>query len=127
MDAAVYELEIMRAALALFVLAACTVSALAGEIRAGATMQVKPNSIWFEEAAQLAKWQRIQKSRRAASLVAYQKRVLGRREAWQFINPLTVKILGYEPAKRRVHVEMQTEGRLQNSTWFLDVDALAER
>ena len=117
----------MRAALALFVLAACTVSALAGEIRTGATMQVKPNSIWFEEAAQLAKWQRIKKGRRAAALAAYQKRVLGRREAWQFINPLTVKILGYEPAKRRVHVEMQTEGRLQNSTWFLDVEALAER
>ena len=114
----------MRAALALFVLAACTVSALAGEIRAGATMQVKPNSIWFEEAAQLAKWQRIQKSRRAASLVAYQKRVLGRREAWQFINPLTVRILRYEPAKSRVHVKMKTEGRMAGTDWFLDPNAL---
>ena len=38
----------MRAALALFILVALSVDAFAGEIRKGATMQVKANSIWFE-------------------------------------------------------------------------------
>jgi hypothetical protein len=52
--------------------------------------------------------------------------VLGNRDAWQFINPLTVKILGYDLAKHQVHVEMTTEGRMQGTDWLLDPDALAQ-
>ena len=39
-------------------------------------------------------------------------------------NPLTVKILGYEPPTHQVNVEMLTEGRMQGTPWFLDADAL---
>ena len=52
--------------------------------------------------------------------------MLGNRDAWQFIYPLTVKILGYDPAKHQVHVEMTTEGRMQGTDWLLDPDALAQ-
>jgi hypothetical protein len=114
----------MRAYLALFVLLVSTIGALAGEIRTGATMEVKPNSIWFEDAAKLTHWQQLKKSRRFAALAAYQREMLSQRQAWQFTNRLSVKILGHESGKNQVHVEMQTEGRMLGTTWFLDADTL---
>jgi hypothetical protein len=60
-------------------------------------MRVKPNSIWFEEAAQLARWQAARKRGNAKAFAAYQAKVLRQREAWQFIYELPVKILRYEP------------------------------
>ena len=114
----------MRAFLALMLVVASTAVSLAGEIRNGATMQVKADSIWFEEAKQLAEWQRLRKSGDPAAFASYQEKVLRAREAWQFINPLTVRILRYEPAKSRVHVKMKTEGRMAGTDWFLDPNAL---
>jgi len=114
----------MRTCLAFVVLLALGMTCLAGFIESGATMRVKPNSIWFEEAAQLARSLTARKRGNAKAFAAYQAKVLRQREAWQFIYELPVKILDYEPKKSRVHVEMGSEGRLAGSTWFLDVSAL---
>jgi hypothetical protein len=114
----------MRAFLALIALAAFGAVSLAGEIRTGATMQVKPYSVWFEEADGLAHWQARKKSADAAAFASYQENLLHQRDAWQFTNRQAVTILGFEPEKNRVHVRMQTTGRLENSTWWLDPGAL---
>jgi hypothetical protein len=111
--------------LALLVLAASISGSLAGEIRKGAIMQVKADSIWFQDGAKLTHWQKLKKSGQPAALASYQDRVLARREAWQFSGPLTVKILSPQPAANRVRVEMTTEGRLRGSKWLLDASALA--
>jgi hypothetical protein len=99
-------------------------SALAADIRAGAIMQVTPNSIWFDEAADLAKWQALKKAGDAAALAAYEKDRLGSRNAWQFINPLTVKVLTYQSQTNQVEVEMKTKGRFEGLHMFLDAGAL---
>ncbi len=78
-------------------------------------MEVKPNSIWFDDVAKFNRWQQLKKSDDTIALAVYQKARLSQRDAWQFINQLTVKILGYEPQKNRVNVEMKTEGRLSGS------------
>jgi hypothetical protein len=116
----------MRAFLSLLFLIALSLAAFAAGIQKGASMSVKANSIWFQDQAELVHWQQLKKAGDAAALNAYQEKVLGNRDAWQFINPLNVKILGYDPAKRRVHVEMTTEGRMQGTDWLLDPDALAQ-
>jgi hypothetical protein len=85
---------------------------------------VKPYSIWFEEADGLARWQDMKKSADAAAFASYQENLLHQREAWQFIHQQAVTILGFEPEKNRVHVQMQTTGRLENSQWWLDSAAL---
>ena len=115
----------MAGVAALPLAAVVSADSLAGEIRNGTTAQVKPNSIWFEEAAKLAHWQQLKKSGDAAALKSYEDDVLSHREAWQFLNPLAVKILDHEPGKNRVKVEMKTPGRLVGTTWFLDAAALA--
>jgi hypothetical protein len=116
----------MRAYLAFVVLLATGAACLSGDLREGATVQVKANSMWFEEAAQLAQWQAVKKRGNAKALAAYQKKVLRAREAWQFIYQLPVKILSYEPKQKRVHVQMEADGRLAGSMWFLDTDALVQ-
>src|SRR5215510_475417 len=115
----------MRKFLALCFLLAFCVGSLA-EIRPGAEMQVKANSIWFEDAAQLKEWQRRKKSGDAKAFAAYQDRLIRRREDWQFVNPLTVKILCYDRRRRHVKVEMATERRFRGSTWFLDAAAIEQ-
>jgi hypothetical protein len=117
---------IAGAAAALPLAVALSIVSFAGEIRKGATTQVKPNSIWFEDTAKLAQWQQLKKSGDSAALTSYQDEVLSHRDAWQFINQLTVKILSYERGKNQVKVEMKTPGRLLGSTWFLDADALRQ-
>jgi hypothetical protein len=97
--------------------------ALAGEIRKGATMQVKPNSIWFEDVAKLTHWQQLKKSSESKA-VSYQDELLAKRDAWQFIKPLTVKIVSYDSRKKQVNVEMMTPGRMLGTRWVLDADAL---
>ena len=101
-----------------------TVAGFAGDIKPGATMQVKPNSIWFDEAAQLSRWHELKTGGNGAALAAYQDQKLHARDAWQFINPLTVKILGYDPENNQVHVKMLTEGRFVGLDFYLDPDAL---
>lgn len=110
--------------LMLLVLLASATAAVAGPIRKGAVMEVKPNSIWFDEAAQLTHWQELKKGGDEAALTSYQEQMLGQREAWQFLKPLKVKILRYEPATNQVNVEMRTAGRLQGTTWWLDASAV---
>ena len=115
----------MRAFFGLLLLIASIAASRAAEISKGAILVVKPNSIWFEDAAKLTEWQKLRKSSAAAAFVSYQKSILSGRDARQFINPRSVKILGYERRKNQITVEMKSEGRLQGSTWFLDANALA--
>ena len=117
---------VARACLALMLLAALATASLAAGIRAGAVMQVKPNSIWFDQAADLAKWQELKKSGDAAALAAFEKDKLGNRDAWQFLNPLTVKVLTYRAQTQQVEVEMKTKGRFEGLHMFLDAGALGQ-
>ena len=110
--------------LTVLVLVASITAAFAGPIRKGAVMQVKPNSIWFEDVAKLTHWQELKKAGNEAALTSYQEQMLGQREAWQFLKPLKVKILRYEAATSQVNVEMKTAGRLQGTTWWLDASAV---
>jgi hypothetical protein len=96
----------------------------ADDIKPGATMHVKPNSIWFDEAAQLAQWHRLRQGGDAKALAAYQDRLLRRRDAWQFIYPLAVKVIDYDATNGQIHVQMVTPGRYVGTDWFLDTDAL---
>jgi hypothetical protein len=116
----------MRAFLALFVLIALVAASFAAEIRKGATMQVKANSIWFQDEAQLARWQELKKAGDAKALEKYQEELLSERDAWQFLNPLTVRIVSYERAKNLVNVEMRSKGRHLGTTWMLDPDAIKQ-
>ena len=88
-------------------------------------MQVKPNSIWFQDVTQLTHWQQLKKNRNAQALAAYERKLLGNRNAFQFLKPLTVEIVGYEPATNQVEVELKSEGRMQG-TWMLDSSAIAQ-
>jgi hypothetical protein len=116
----------MRTFLSLSFLLALGLAAFAGSIEKGAAMQVKANSIWFQNQAELAHWQQLKNKGDSTALAAYQEKVLGNRDAWQFTNQLAVKILSYDMAKHQVHVEMTTEGRMQGTDWLLDPDALAQ-
>ena len=84
----------MRAPLSAFALLFLASGCLADDFKPGTTMQVKPNSIWFDEAVQLSHWHRLKKSGDAAALAAYQDQKLHARDAWQFTNPLTVSTSG---------------------------------
>ena len=116
----------MRACLAAFALLFLASGCFAGDVKPGATMQVKPNSIWFDEAAQLSHWHKLRRSGDPAALAAYQDQKLHARNAWQFTNPLTVKILGYDQKTNQVHVEMLSEGRFVGLDYYLDPDALMQ-
>ncbi len=100
------------------------IASLAGEIRKGASMEVKANSIWFQELKDLTRWQQLKKSGNAKALIAYEEKVLGDRDAWQFLSQLTVNVISYDAAKRQVNVEMKTPGRMLGTKWFLDSDAV---
>jgi hypothetical protein len=115
-----------RAFLTILVLAALVTGAIAGPIRKGAVMEVKPNSIWFEESAKLARWQELKKGDDAVALTSYQEQMLGGREAWQFLKPLKVKILRYDAAINQINVEMRTAGRMKGTTWWLDASAVGQ-
>jgi hypothetical protein len=115
----------MRTYVTLLALAAVLSSGVASaETQKGSRVQVKANSIWFQDLVKFDHWQRLKRAGNSAAAASYQENALSHREAWQFTKPLIVKILGYEPDKHRVHVEMKTPGRLLGSTWFLDTDAL---
>jgi hypothetical protein len=105
---------------------ALAITSLAGEIRKGATMEVKANSIWFQEVKDLTRWQQLKKSGNSNALADYQEKLLSNRDAWQFTNPLTVKVVSYGAAKHQVKVEMETPGRMQGTSWFLDDNTLVQ-
>jgi hypothetical protein len=87
-------------------------------------MQVRPNSIWPPDASTLTKWQELKRRGDRAALDAYRKQELDSRDAWQFLYPLTAKILGYNPASHQVHVEMKTAGRFVGTDWWIDSHAI---
>lgn len=86
-------------------------------------MEVKTDSIWFQDVPRLSHWQKLKKNH-SLELASYQEKELGSRDAWQFTKPLTVKILSFDAATNQVKVEMETEGRMKGSTWWLDSSAL---
>jgi len=113
----------MTAFLAILVLLASGAGCFAGEIRSGLTLQVKPNSIWFEDAARPTRWQQLRKTGNSAA-ASYEEEL---RDAWQFINQLTVKILSYEAEKNQVNVKIESDaGRMLGTTWWLDADTLVQ-
>ena len=71
-------------------------------------MEVKADSIWFQDVVKLAYWQTLKKSGHAAAFATYQDQALSHRDAWQFSKPLSVKILSYDPGNNQVNVEMET-------------------
>jgi hypothetical protein len=99
---------------------------IGGEIQVGRTFEIRANSIWFEDVAKLTRWQRLRKHGNAKALRSYEDKVLSKRDGWQFVNPLTVKIIGYDRGKHQVKVEMMTPGRFLGTTWFLDIAALQQ-
>lgn len=110
-------------ALALPVSLLAVTAVLAADLRVGATAQVKANSMWFEVAAQLAAWQQVKRRADAKVLAGYESKVTQARQAWRFLDPLSVKILAYDKARHHVKVEQLTAGRLQGSTWYVDASA----
>jgi len=93
-------------------------------IQKGATVQVRANSIWFQDASALAHWQALKRSGKAKALSAYQEKMLSQRDAWQFVNKLTVKVLSYNSGKHQINVQMTDPGRMLGTKWWLDTGAL---
>ena len=101
-----------------------SVGAVAGEISNGDIVQVKPNSIWFENADTLAGWQSLKKSGDQAALQSYQDSKLSERTAWQFTSQLAVRVISLAAESNQANVEMTSPGRLNGSAWFLDAEVL---
>lgn len=99
-------------------------AAFSGEIREGAALTAKADSIWFEDADKFSRWQKLKASGDAEALASFEEEVLLQREAWRFASDLSVKVLGYEAGEGRVNVEMLTPGRMQGTSWFVDPGAL---
>lgn len=114
----------MKTALALLFAVALPASTFAADIRAGATVQIKANAMWFEDAGKFARWQRMKKRDDAATLARQEQSMLRAREAWQFLNPLAVKVLDYDAKTGRVRVEMLTEGRMKGTKWVVEEAAV---
>ena len=89
-------------------------------------MQVKADSIWFQDAAALARWQELKKSGNQKESASYQDKMLSDRDAWQFTKPLAVKVLSYDAGKHQVDVEMTTPGRMLGTKWWLDTSTLVQ-
>jgi hypothetical protein len=118
---------LIRAYLALLVLLAGSFGCAAAEIRAGSTMTVRPNPIWFQDTAMLTHWQKLRKSGNKAALNSYQEQKLHARDAWQFLSPVEVKILSHTPKTNQVSVETLSEGRMQGTEWVLDTGTLMQK
>jgi hypothetical protein len=111
------------AAIAIAVLASSvtfTNSSFATDLVKGATVQVKANSIGFQNSADLARWQHVKASGNAAALTGYQDAMLSSRQAWQFLAPLSVRVLGYDKKWQSVSVKMLTPGRFEGEDWLLE-------
>ena len=53
-------------------------------LRIGARAHVRPDSIWFENDADLTRWQALKRTGSAKAIAAFQDAKLGARDAWQF-------------------------------------------
>ena len=107
----------------LLVLTALIVGSFAQQIKEGAKMEVKPDSIWFLEVGNLSTWQKLKKAGNPAEFEFYETKELGARHAWQFTKPLKVKIISFEPHKNQANVELITPGRYLGSKWWIDGNA----
>ena len=118
---------LIRVYVALLVLLCGSVSVVAAEIRVGSAMTVKPNSIWFQDVAMLTHWQKLKKRGNAAALTSYQEQKLHNRDAWQFLSPVEVKILGYTRKTHQASEETLSEGRMQGTQWVLDAGTVMQK
>lgn len=98
----------------------------ASELHAGASATVKANTVWFQDAEQLAGWQTLHDGGDTAALATYEEELLSERDAWRFTNPLAVKILSIDAATHQANVEMTAPGRMLGTTWFVDDGAIEE-
>jgi hypothetical protein len=98
----------------------------AQQIQEGAKMEVKPNSIWFLQLGNLSTWQKLKKSGNRAEFKSFQDKELGARDAWQFGNPLPVKVISFDPQKNQAKVEMLISGKYLGSQWWIDGSALSK-
>jgi hypothetical protein len=85
-------------------------------------MQVKADSIWFQDISLFSHWQKL-KNDNSPELNSYEVKQLDSRNAWSFTKPLPVKIISFDATTNRVKVEMEI-GRMKGSTWWLDASAL---
>ena len=99
---------------------------LGAEIQKGASVQVKKDSIWFQEVSALAHWQALKKGGNKKALGDYEDKMLSNRDAWQFGSQLEVAVLSYDSKKQQVNVEMKTAGRMLGTKWWLDASALVQ-
>jgi hypothetical protein len=117
----------MKSSLGILILFfALAIGSFAQGIQKGATVQVPPNSIWFQDEGRLGKWQQLKASGKADALADYQQKQLKKRNAFQFDKPLKVTILGYNRMTHQVKVKMENFGPMQGTKWYLDESALAQ-
>ena len=121
----VIELKRMRS-LIVTILITFGFTCLGAVIQKGTTVQVKADSIWFQDAAALARWQELKKSGNQKESASYEDKMLSDRDAWQFTKPLAVKVLSYDTGKHQVNVEMTTPGRMLGTKWWLDTSTLVQ-
>jgi hypothetical protein len=72
-------------------------------------------------------WQKLKKRGNAAALTSYQEQKLHNRDAWQFLSPVEVKILGYTRKTHQASVETLSEGRMQGTQWVLDAGTVMQK
>jgi hypothetical protein len=112
---------------AVFALAVLASSALAIDIRAGSTMHVKAGTTFFQEDdGDMTHWQELMKAGDTKAAAAYADEISAQRDAWQFVNQMTVKIVSYDAANNRVHVQLTDPGRFQGTTWLVDPSAVVK-
>lgn len=114
----------MKVMLPLIASVMLTTACLAADIRAGATVQVKAGALYFEDAGKLARWQRQKKRDDAATLAKIEGSMLRAREAWQFTQALSAKVIDVDAKTGRVRVEMLSDGRMKGTRWVVDEGAV---
>jgi hypothetical protein len=96
----------------------------AADIHKGAIMQVKADSIWFQDLSLFSRWQKL-KNDNSPELNSFEVKQLDSRNAWAFTKPLPVKIISFDATTNRVNVEMEI-GRMKGSVWWLDASAITK-
>ena len=83
-------------------------------------MHVESNAIWFTTSEDLAVWQGFRQIFTPKEVETYQRLILEKRTAWQFINEMPVRVVSYDPTEHQVEVKMLSKGRFYNTTWWID-------
>ena len=114
----------MRAFTTVLAMLLMTAAASATDIRKGATMRVKADTLWFEDAGKFARWQRMKTRDAAATIARQEQSMLRAREAWRFEGVQSVKVLDLGVKGGGVRVEMLAEGRMQGTRWVVEEGAV---